>query len=127
MAKDPATTPPQAGPPAAAAGKPAEPTIHEAELEAGASGRVLRGVEITFDAAVAARRAGQNVVVCGDDPVANRRGAQAIEATVGPCKRGEPHDHLAGPFALPHYQPDPRPPEGHTFYETARRKARKKR
>jgi hypothetical protein len=42
----------------------------------------------------------------------NRRQAYAVEATVGPCKRGEPHD-LAGPFALPHYQPDPRRPEGH--------------
>jgi hypothetical protein len=28
---------------------------------------------------------------------------------------------------LPHFQPDPRPPEGHTFYETQRLKARRKR
>jgi hypothetical protein len=126
MAKDPATTPPEAQPPAAIAGKPPEPTIHEAELEPGASGRVLRGAEIEFEAAVERLRTGLNVVVCGDDVAANRRQAHAIEATVGPCKRGEPHDQ-AGPFALPHYQPDPRPPEGHAFYETARRKARKKR
>src|SRR5437899_4514108 len=125
MASDPATRPPEAQPPAPVAGKPT-PSIHEAELESGASGRVLRGATIDFDGAVARRRAGQNVAVCGAHVNANRREAYAVEATVGPCKRGEPHD-LAGPFALPHYQPDPRPPEGHTFYETARRKARKER
>ena len=30
----------------------------------------------------------------------------------------------AGPLALPHHQPDPRPPDGHTFYETPNRKTR---
>jgi hypothetical protein len=105
---------------------PAQPTIHEAELEGGPSGRVLRGAEIDFNMAVARRRAGQNVVVCGNEVDANRRQAYAIEVTVGPCQRGGPHD-LAGPHALPHYQPHPRPPEGHTFYETARRKARRRR
>ncbi len=125
MASD-AAPPPVAQPPAPAAAKPPGPTIHEAELESGATGRVLCGAEIDFAAAVTRRRAGQDVVVCGSDVNANRRQAYAIEMAVGGCKRGEPHD-LAGPFALPHYQPDPRPPEGHTFYETARRKARKKR
>jgi hypothetical protein len=65
------------------------------------------------------------VVVCGDDVDANRRLAERIEYTVGPRERGEPHSRT-GPRALPHYQPDPRPPQGHTFYESARRKARKK-
>ncbi len=65
------------------------------------------------------------MVVCGDDVDANRRLAEKIESAVGPCERGEPHSK-AGPRALPHYQPEPRPPQGHTFYETARRKARKK-
>lgn len=55
------------------------------------------------------------MVVCGDDTDANRRLAWAIESAVGPCRRGEPHKK-AGPHALPHYQPDPRPPDGHTFY-----------
>jgi len=36
------------------------------------------------------------VVVCGAHVNANRREAYAVEATVGQCKRGEPHD-----FALP--------------------------
>src|SRR5437879_4083342 len=102
MASYPATTP-EAQPPAPATVKPPEPTIHEAELESGPSGAVLRGAEIEFDAGVTRRRTGHNVVVCGEDVVANRRRAYAIEATVGPCKRGEPHD-LAGPLALPHYQ-----------------------
>ena len=102
------------------------PTLHEAELESGPWGRVLRGAEIDFAIAVARRRAGQNVVVCGNEVDANRRQAFAVESTVGACKRGGPHD-LAGPNALPHYQPNPRPPDGHTFYETARRKARRKR
>jgi hypothetical protein len=101
------------------------PMIHEAELESGPSGGILRGAEITFDQAVARRRTGGDVVVCGDDTDTNRRAAEQIESAVGPCVRGEPHSK-AGPRALPHYQPDPRPPAGHTFYETARRKARKK-
>jgi hypothetical protein len=29
----------------------------------------------------------------------------------------------AGPKSLPHCQPSDRPPEGHTFYETEKRKA----
>jgi hypothetical protein len=65
------------------------------------------------------------VVVCGDDTDANRRLASAIESAVGPGRRSDPHNK-AGPHALPHYQPDPRPPDGHTFYETARRKARRR-
>jgi hypothetical protein len=119
----------QAQPPIEAtstAAKVPAPTLHEANLESGPSGRVLRGPEIDFDTAVARRRAGQNVVVCGNDVDENRRQAFLIESTVGPCKRGGPHD-LAGPHALPHYQPNPRPPDGHAFYETGRRKTRTKR
>jgi hypothetical protein len=106
----------------------AAPTIHEAELESGPSGRVLRGTEIDSDGAVARRRAGLNVVVCGDDTPANQRQAGRIEATVGPCVRADPHIRHAGRFALPHYEQTRRTPPGatgHTFYETARRKARR--
>jgi hypothetical protein len=56
---------------------------------------------------------------------ANRTVAQAIERNAnGTAKRCPPHRN-AGPFALPHFQPDPRPPDndGHTFYETPNRKA----
>ena len=102
------------------------PKIHEAELGLGPFGFVLRSDEIDFDSAVARRRAGEDVVVCGEDVDENRRLARAIESAVGSCQRSEPHSE-AGLHSLPHYQPDPRPPLGHTFYETARRKARRKR
>src|SRR5437016_1317649 len=100
MAADPLATsqPEPASPP------PPAPTIHEAELEPGTSGRVLRGPAIDVDTAVARRRAGQNVVVCGEDQDANRRLANRLESTVGPSQRGDPHIRHAGPHALPHYQ-----------------------
>lgn len=116
--------PPGAEPPKA----PPPPTIHEAELESGPSGRVLRGAASDFGAAVARRRAGRNVVVCGEDQDQNRRLAGRIEAAVGPSQRADPHIRHAGPHALPHYQQTrrtPPGPAGHTFYETARRKARR--
>jgi hypothetical protein len=118
-AEPPGPTPPPA---------PPQPTIHEAELESGPSGRVLRGSEIDFATAVARRQAGQNVVVCGDDAGANKRRGGQIEAAVGPCLRADPHIRHAGPYALPHYQQTrraPPGPAGHTFYETVRRKARR--
>src|SRR5690349_15742116 len=100
------------------------PSIHEAELASGPSGAVEYGAEIDFDAAVARRRVGGNVVVRGEDVDANRRLANSIESAVGTCRRGDPH-RSAGPHALPHYQPQSRPPDGHTFYETPRRRARR--
>ena len=104
---------------------PPSPTIHEAERASGPSGAVLSGAIIDFDAAVARRQAGFDVVVCGEDVAANRRLAGAIESAVGICQRSDPH-RRAGPMALPHFQQDAPPPEGHTFYETANRKARKR-
>jgi hypothetical protein len=95
-------------------------TIHEATL--GSRGRVIRGVEIAKAAAIARRKAGLDIVVCGEDHKANRRLARQIENAVGPNRSQPPHKGL-GPYALPHFQPDPRPPEGHSFYETAKLKA----
>jgi hypothetical protein len=114
-----------------AAGQPAPspppPTIHEATRAGGPSGAVVRGVAIDEATAVARRRAGEDVVVCGDDVDANRRLAWRIEAGAGPPSRPQsPHKLRAGPHALPHFQQAKAPPEGHTFYETANRKARKK-
>lgn len=103
---------------------PSPPSIHEAVLASGPSGAVEYGAEIDFAATVARRRTGGNVVVRGKNVDSNRRLARQIESTVGPCLRGDPHSS-AGPHALPHYQPRTRPPDGHTFYETPRRKARK--
>jgi hypothetical protein len=119
MSNDPSAT-------AGAAPLPPPPTIHEAERAPGASGAILRGPEIDFAAAVARRRAGKDVVVCGDDIDRNRRQALAIESAVGPCQRADPHLRHAGPLALPHYEPDPKARSGHTFYETGRRKTRRK-
>jgi hypothetical protein len=98
--------------------------IHEAEREFGPSGAVLDGPEIEFDAAVARRKTGEDVVVRGKDQKANRQLANRIESAVGPAERQDPHKR-AGPLALPHYQQTDSPPIGHSFYETDKRKARK--
>jgi hypothetical protein len=105
---------------------PAPPTVHEAFLESGASGAVLRGAELDEPAAVARRQAGEDIVVCGSSIKANRRRAFEIESAVGPCERQEPHDQLAGPRALPHFQQTDRSARGHSFYETEHRKAKPK-
>ncbi len=104
---------------------PLPSTIHEATLAGGPSGAVLRGAELELATAAARRLAGRDVVVCGDDPDANRRLARAVEAAVGlPTRPQAPH-RSAGPHALPHFHQASRSPDGHTFYETEKRKARK--
>jgi hypothetical protein len=109
---------------------PAAPTIHEAFLGSGGAGFVEYGAEIDFTTAVLRRQTGEDVVVRGEDINANRRLAEQIEKAVGPCQRQVPPIRSAGPHALPHYQQTRRKPPGpvgHTFYETAQRKARRKR
>ncbi|MEW4570645.1 hypothetical protein AB1L88_22505 [Tautonia sp. JC769] len=102
-------------------GTPPQPLIHEAIL--GPGGSVIRGEVMTQFQAEAIRTRGRDVVVCGPDLAANRSLARTIEINAnGTAKRCPPHA-TAGPQALPHYQPDPRPPAGHTFYETPHRKA----
>jgi hypothetical protein len=97
------------------------PVIFEASL--GAGGLVIKGSVITRVEAEDRRKAGQDVVVCGPDLASNRKLAEAIErAANGAARRCPPHAS-SGPNALPHYQPDPRGPAGHTFYETPNRKA----
>ena len=102
------------------------PTIHEADLESGPSGAVLRGPEIDVQTAIARRHGGGNVVVCGPDLDDNRALAQQIEAAVGPYVRGVPHVRSAGPHALPHFQQADQTQPGHTFYETPQRRSRKR-
>jgi hypothetical protein len=111
---------------APAAARPPAPTIHEAERATDLSGAILWGMEIDIPAAVARRQNGADVVVRGDDVDANRHAATTIEAAVGPYQRGAPHKQTAGPLALPHFQQRSPPPAGHTFYETDKRKARKR-
>jgi len=97
------------------------PQIHEATL--GSNGTVIKGAAITQTQAENRRQAGSDVVVCGPDLTANRKLAGVIEQNANSsAKRCPPHAN-AGAHALPHYQPDPRPPSGHTFYETPNRKA----
>jgi hypothetical protein len=100
---------------------PIPPEIYEAIL--GNDGAVIKGAKITQTKAEASRKAGKDVVVCGPNLSANRGLAQTVEKNAnGRYKRCPPHPN-AGSLALPHYQPDPRPPDGHTFYETPNRKA----
>ncbi len=108
---------------------PPPSTIHEAELASGPSGAVLRGAELDFDSAVARRRGGMDIVVCGDDLAANRDLAAAIEAAVGPRTKPQKPHKKAGLFALPHFHQVSRSPDGHCFYETENpnKKARSKR
>ncbi len=125
MSTDPSATPPKAEPVASAPPplQPAPPTIHEALLASGSSGAVVRGTEIDLTVAITRRRAGLNVVVCGDDHKANSDLAQQIEAAVGPYTRGTPHRKFAGPRAMPHFQQQAQTHVGHTFYETPNRRA----
>jgi hypothetical protein len=103
------------------------PRIHEAVLAGAPSGAVLKGSEIDFDAAVARRRAGLDIVVCGNDLRENRKLAGAIETTVGPATPPQKSHQRAGPLALPHFHQQTHLPAGHSFYETdnPRKKAKK--
>lgn len=102
------------------------PKIHKAELASGPTGAVIKGAEIDQSTAVACRRAGENIVVCGSSLRANRDLARAIEGAIGPYERQEPHDKPAGPLALPHFQQISPSAKGHSFYETENRKAKAK-
>jgi hypothetical protein len=107
--------------------EPVPATIHEAELASGPSGAVEWGAFIDMDAAVMRRRAGLDIVVRGDNVSANRALARTVEALVGPPSRPQfPHTSTAGSQALPHFHQQSRSPAGHSFYETEKRKARKK-
>jgi hypothetical protein len=97
------------------------PQIYEASL--GANGSVIRGNLIDQGQAEARRKAGHDIVVCGANLAANRSLAGIIERNAnGSAKRCPPHANI-GAGAVPHYQPDPRPPAGHSFYETPNRHA----
>src|SRR5436305_395285 len=97
------------------------PKIYVAVL--GPNGAVTKGQAITQAQAEARRKVGQDIVVCGPNLAENRNLAKTIESNAnGNYKLCPPHAN-AGPLALPHFQPDPRPPAGHSFYETPNRHA----
>jgi hypothetical protein len=85
-------------------------------------GGVRRGSPLTRPQAEARRRVGLDVIVCGDDTLANCLAAEVIERAVGPCYHDGPHA-AGGLQALPHWQQRSPPPQGHSFYETHMRKA----
>src|SRR6266851_3224648 len=104
-----------------------EPTIHEATLAPGPSGAVEWGSELSREEAISHRRQEVDIVVRGDDESAIRKLAKEVEETVGPASRPQPpHTSTAGPSALPHFHQRSRSPAGHSFYETTKRKARKR-
>ena len=106
----------------APASSPPQPEIFEATL--GFGGAVIKGAALTQAQAEDRRKVGLDVVICGPDVAVNRRVARSIEFNAnGRYMQQQPHLKTAGPKALPHFQPLPRPPAGHTFYESAKRKA----
>src|SRR5438132_6690509 len=103
------------------------PTIHEATLAPGPSGAVEWGSGLSREEATARRQQELDIVVRGDDENANRNLARTVEEAVGPASRPQPpHTSTAGPNALPHFHQISRSPAGHSFYETTKRKARKR-
>lgn len=102
------------------------PKVFEAELASGPSGAVLYGPELTREQAVGRREKGLDIVVRGLDTKSNRIFARGIEAEVGHPTPPQAPEKNAGPLALPHFHQDSREPEGHSFYETDKRKARKR-
>src|SRR4051812_32291939 len=109
----------------ASAGSAGTPTIHKALCRA--NGDVVKKSNISITEAVQERKAGRDIVVCGDDVQANNDLAKQIEQSAhGSYKRCGAHAS-AGANALNHYQPDPRNGvTDHSFYETKSRKARSK-
>jgi hypothetical protein len=98
-------------------------SLYEATKAEDGSGAVLRGAPLTPAQAIAHRRNGGDVVVCGPNPFDNSRDARAVEAAVGSERFHAPHRDTAGPLALPHWQQRVPPPEGHTFFELPNSKA----
>jgi hypothetical protein len=118
MATDPA--------PAPEAPKPEEPTIHEAERIPGPDGAVEYGVELTIQQAVERRRRKLDIVVRGPKERKNRHKARQVEEAVGiPVVQDNPHGKTR--MSLPHFHQESDDPEGHSFFEAGKRKARRKR
>src|SRR5271157_5039217 len=101
----------------------APPEIREATRATDGSGGVVKGALLTQARAEARRQAGLDIVICGEEAVANRLLAADIESAAGPWTHHYPNLATTGPRALPHFQQRRKPPAGHSFYETANHKA----
>ncbi len=99
------------------------PVVYEATRATDGTGAVIKGAGITKIQAEARRQRGLDIVVCDADETDNFLLAADIEAAVGPWTHHRPHPVSAGPQALPHFQQRKRLPRGHSFYETAIKKA----
>jgi hypothetical protein len=102
-----------------------ETTIHKASRTFDGSGWVEYGEELTESEAADERRRGNDIVVRGNDLAKTRALARRIEAMVGTPSRPQFPHSSAGRHALPHFHQHSRSPEGHCFYETPKRKARR--
>jgi hypothetical protein len=101
-------------------------TIHEAKRAADGSGAVFKGAAIDEASAVARRKAGGDVVVCGSDLAANRRQAREIERHASSAFVFHNAHASNGPQALPHFQPATRPPQATRFMKVRRGVTRRK-
>jgi hypothetical protein len=105
--------------------EPEQPAIHEATRATDGSDAVDRGAALSRKQAIARRKSGGDIVVCGPDTMQNDQLAGEIEVTAtsagGKCIYHGPH---GGPLSLPHWQQKDPPPEGHSFHETNKRQAR---
>ena len=99
------------------------PEIYEAIRTTDGTGAVIKGHLLTRGQAETRRQNGLDIVVCGADETDNYLLAADIEASAGPWTHHRPHPVSAGPQALPHFQQRRIPPRGHSFYETATKKA----
>jgi hypothetical protein len=103
----------------------ADPEVYEATCATDGSDAVDRGAKLTKAQAIARRKGGGDIVVCGPDTIKNDRVAREIEtAATHPGGRCIYHGPHGGPLSLPHWQQDIPPPEGHSFHETNARQAR---
>lgn len=99
---------------------------YEAKVAIDRSGDVTKGAEISKPEAVARRKKGGDIVVCGPNSRENRNEAAAIEQSASGVGNYRRHaaNGKAGPNALNHYQAISPPPKGHCFYETTSQKAK---
>lgn len=99
------------------------PTIYEATRATDGTGAIRKGKPLIKLQAEVRRQAGLDIVVCGQDEVDNYLLAGEIEDAIGPRTHHKAHPINAGPQALPHFQQRRKPPSGHSFYETATKRA----